>query len=95
MSKRSISKSNRKIPLENFCSYCLFFQPATPRGRPLGGNCTYHKEWIDNASFTTCSDMSNQPLKEKGIYQLVPDQSDRWLYIRREKKIRTRLFLVK
>lgn len=80
---------------ENTCSYCLFFQPYRQGTRPLRGNCAYHKEWIDNATFTTCSDMSNQHLAERGIYRLVSSDESGWLYVRREKKIRTRLFSVK
>jgi hypothetical protein len=91
-------RSPKKSPMkdaENVCSYCLFFQPHTPGFRPLQGNCTYHKEWIENASHTTCSDMSSQSLKEPGIYTLARNNGHGWLYIRREKKLRTRLFLVK
>src|SRR3970282_2102205 len=76
---------------ENICTYCFFFQAWQPRGRPLKGNCTYHKEWIENAALTTCSDMSNQPLEEKGIYQLVSDDGNGWSYVRRTNKLRTRL----
>ena len=86
------SKNDR----ENVCAYCLFFQPDPAASRPLRGNCTYHKEWIENASLTLCSDMSNRPLKEKGIYQLVANgDHDGWLYIHRQEKLRTRLFLIK
>lgn len=66
-----------------------------PRGRALKGNCGHHKEWIEDAAHTTCSDMSNQPLEEKGIYQLVRNNGDGWFYVRRTHKLRTRLFLVK
>lgn len=80
--------------MENTCSYCLFFQ-SYRRGRVLQGNCSYHKEWIENASATTCSDMSNRPLAEKGIYRLVSSDETGWSYIRRQQKLRTRLFSVK
>jgi len=80
---------------ENVCSYCLFFQQSLVGRRPLQGNCCYFKEWIDNASLTTCSDMSAQPLKEKGIYQLVANGDNEPVYVRREHRVRTRLFLVK
>jgi len=61
----------------------------------LKGNCSYHKEWIDNASFYTCSGMSALALKRKGIYRLEADGEGGWLYVRREEKVRGRLFLVK
>jgi SLT domain-containing protein len=38
--------------------------------------------------------MSNRPL-EKGIYQLCEQGHGEWVYMRREKKLRTRLFLVR
>ncbi|MFQ5542131.1 MAG: hypothetical protein ACE5E2_04820, partial [Candidatus Binatia bacterium] len=53
-----------------------------------------HKEWIENASLTTCSDMSVRPLEAKGIYRLVYNQGE-WLYNRRTSKARTRLHLMK
>ncbi|MGH7772583.1 MAG: hypothetical protein ACREQA_10155 [Candidatus Binatia bacterium] len=90
MAKRS------KNGMENVCAYCLFFRPHLEASRPLKGNCTYHKEWIENASLTLCSDMSSRPLKEKGIYQLVANGDHAgWLYIHGKEKLRTRLFLVK
>ncbi len=92
MSRRSAK--NRPYAAENLCSYCLFFQ-RLPSGRGLQGNCTYHKQWIENASQTTCSDMANEPLKDKGIYRLLPNNGDGWSYVRRERKLRTRLFLIK
>jgi len=91
---RSLKKGTPQ-QTENLCSYCLFFQPDPQAATPLRGNCTYHKEWIQNASRTTCSDMSNYPLKEKGIYKLVSDQANGWLHVRRRERIRTRLFLIK
>ncbi|HEV8344740.1 MAG TPA: hypothetical protein VGR30_20465 [Candidatus Binatia bacterium] len=78
---------------ENICSYCLYFQPVPTIRRRRGGNCSYHKQWIDNGSRTTCSDMSQRRL-EKGIYQLVEESRGKWLYVRRKEKVRTRLFLV-
>lgn len=96
MAKRLGSGKKSSIAdAENTCGYCLFFQSYRPGTRPLRGNCAYHKEWIENASFTTCSDMSNTHLAERGIYCLVPNHGSGWLYVRREKKIRTRLFSVK
>ncbi|TAJ97884.1 hypothetical protein EPO44_12110 [bacterium] len=89
---RSLKKTNAD---ENLCSYCLFFQPYPGGSRTLQGNCSYHKEWIESASFTTCSDMSNQPLNEKGIYRLVSSDETGWSYIRRQQKLRTRLYSVK
>jgi len=80
---------------ENVCMYCLFFQPNPPRARPLRGNCAYHKEWIENASVTTCSEMSKWDLKEKGIYLLLGNSENGWSHVLRRNKLRTRLFLVK
>lgn len=96
MAKRIPSgKKNPVLRSENVCSYCLFFQPSRPGTRPLRGNCTHHKEWIENASLTTCSDMSRRHLEEPGIYKLVPGGDEGCIYVRRTKKLRTRLFLVK
>ena len=93
MAKRSAKK--RAGDIESLCSYCLFFQ-SYRTGRVLQGNCAYFKEWIDDASATTCSDMSNEPLKDKGIYRLVVNDNTGGLsYVRREHKLRTRLFLIK
>jgi len=88
------SKQAGKSPGENTCSHCLYFQAPWPGRRPLKGNCSYHMEWIDNASFSTCSDMSSLTLKPKGIYRLESDGAGGWLYVRREGKVRSRLFLV-
>lgn len=88
-------KKNPALSAENVCGYCLFFQPYRPGTRPLRGNCTHHKEWIENACLTTCSDMSSCHLEERGIYKLVPSAEQGCIYVRRTKKIRTRLFLVK
>lgn len=96
MAKRVPSgKKNSVLSAENVCGYCLFFQPEPPGRRPLRGNCTHHKEWIENGWLTTCSDMSSRRLEERGIYQLVPSSENDCIYIRRTKKVRTRLFLVK
>lgn len=43
----------------------------------------------------TDSDMSSRPLKEKGIYRLVQSEANALSYVRREQKLRTRLFLIK
>jgi len=88
------TKYSRKS-VENVCSYCLFFQRDPSAPHSIRGNCTYHKEWIENASLTTCSDMSSHPLKEKGIYRLINKSGEEWIYARRQEKLRTRLFLVK
>jgi len=89
------TKQAGKSPVENTCSHCLYFQAPWPARRPLKGNCSYHKEWIDNASFYTCSEMSALALKRKGIYRLEADGEGGWLYVRHEEKVRSRLFLVK
>lgn len=88
-------KKSSLLGEENLCAYCLFFEPHPTARRKLKGNCVYHKEWIENASRTTCSDMSNQPLEERGIYRLEANEQFGWLYVRRPAKMRTRLFLVK
>ncbi len=89
-----IKKKGRKSHEENTCSRCLYFESHLPDRRPLKGNCTHHKEWIENASFTTCSDMSDRPLEPKGIYRLVYNQGE-WSYDLRTSKPRTRLYLMK
>jgi len=96
MAKKSPSARKRSAAHEeNVCAFCLFFQAPRPGARPLQGNCAYHKQWIDNAALTTCSDMSSRSLAEEGIYRLVASDGDGWTYIRRREKLRTRLFLVK
>lgn len=79
---------------ENTCSYCLYFQPPWSNRRPLRGNCTRHKQWIERASLTTCSEMSSKTLIPKGIYRMVPDRFGKRVYVFREVPMRTRLFLV-
>jgi len=95
MAKRARSPKKSVVDYENLCSYCLFFQPYPAGSRTHQGNCAYYKEWIENAAFTTCSDMSSQSLKEKGIYRLVSNDQVCWFYVRRQEKIRTRLYAVK
>jgi hypothetical protein len=86
----------KRSALDYVCGYCLFFQPQTgDSANQRGGNCVYHKEWIDNAYRTTCSEMSNHTLLEQGIYKLIANGISGWDYIRRSEKIRTRLFSVK
>ena len=93
---RKTNKKNNSPDLDNVCGYCLFFRAQTSRSGPLrSGNCSYHKERIENAYRTTCSDMSHRPLAEKGIYRLVAESGKGWQYIRRTEKLRTRLFAVK
>ncbi|TMA04363.1 MAG: hypothetical protein E6J89_20270 [Deltaproteobacteria bacterium] len=89
-----MSSSQHKAKQENTCNYCLYFQQPPTSQRKLAGNCTHHKEWIEKPARTTCSDMSNRPLK-KGIYQLLEQPRGQLLYIRRKERLRTRLFLVK
>lgn len=80
---------------ENTCAHCLYFKPPLNNRRPLSGNCALHKQWIEHASLTTCSEMSNKPLIPAGIYRLVAGGNAKWNYIRRKVPIRTRLFLVR
>lgn len=90
------SKKRSLLDQENLCAYCLFFQRFPGPSRYVRGNCTYYKEWIENAYLTTCSDMSTCQLQEKGIYRLVDaDATGNWIHLRRSEKHRTRLFLVK
>jgi hypothetical protein len=98
MNEKGKLRPAKRIPLwhyDNLCSYCLFFETHNVPGRLLNGNCTHHKEWIDNASLTTCSDMSKQTLLHHGIYRLSSKPHGTLIYTRREAKIRTRLFLIK
>jgi hypothetical protein len=93
---RRIPKGLAQSALDYVCGYCLFFQPqAGDPGNPRCGNCAYHKEWIENAYRTTCSDMSNHTLAEQGIYKLISNNGAGWDYVRRIEKIRTRLYSVK
>jgi hypothetical protein len=85
--------SKRKIQAENTCYYCLYLKPPPGSHHNKGGNCALHREWIDRATRTTCSEMSNQRL-QAGIYQLSETARGEWIYTRRSKRIRTRLFLV-
>ena len=86
-------KSRRQHPdWENTCNYCLYLQRAP--GNNGSGNCTFHRQWIQRSAFSTCSDMSAQPL-EDGIYTLTAGGAyGTWTYHRRRERIRTRLFLV-
>ena len=90
MSKKPTSR-RQQPDWENTCNYCLYLQ-RTP-GNNGSGNCTFHREWIPRSAFSTCSDMSAQPL-EAGIYTLSTSAYGAWTYNRRHEHIRTRLFLV-
>ena len=67
---------------ENTCNYCLYLQYAPRSSR--SGNCTLHRQWIQRSAFTTCSDMSVQPLDE-GIYTLTAAAYGGWVHQRRHK----------
>lgn len=96
LGERMARRIAKKSALDYVCGYCLFFQPqVADSGSARSGNCAYHKEWIENAYRTTCSDMSNHVLNEKGIYHLVSNPAAGWDYIRRREKVRTRLYAVK
>ena len=85
-------KRRRRYPdWENTCNCCLYLQPVP--GSAGSGNCTFHRQWIHRSAFSTCSDMSAQPL-EKGIYTLSTSAYGTWNYHRRRERVRTRLFLV-
>lgn len=95
MKKRS-EKKTKASALDYVCGYCLFFQAqASESGALRSGNCSYHKEWIDNAYRMTCSDMSTHPLEKQGIYRLVAESGTGWQYVHRTEKVRTRLYSVK
>jgi hypothetical protein len=85
--------SKREQEFENTCSYCLYFIPPPNSRHHSRGNCSLHKQWIESAARTTCSDMSGRPLA-KGIYQLSQRSPGVWDYERRPKPIRTRLFVL-
>lgn len=84
-------KKQHRPDWENTCNYCLYLQYAPRSAR--SGNCTLHRQWIQRSSFTTCSDMSVQPLDE-GIYTLTAAAYGGWVHQRRHKRVRTRLFLL-
>ena len=84
-------KRRRYPDWENTCNYCLYLQPGPRDTR--SGNCAYHRQWIQRAAFSTCSEMSAQRLEE-GLYTLSTSAYDAWTYHRRRQPIRTRLFLV-
>ncbi len=85
-------KRRRRYPdWENTCNYCLHLQSVP--GSAGSGNCTFHRQWIHRSAFSTCSDMSAQPL-EKGIYTLSTSAYGTWNYHRRRERVRARLFLV-
>jgi hypothetical protein len=93
---RKAPKKSASNALDYVCGYCLFFQAqTTASGTSRSGNCSYHKEWIENAYRTTCSDMSNHTFVEQGIYRLIANNGAGWDYVRRTEKLRTRLFSVK
>src|SRR4051812_15153078 len=96
LEERMARRIAKHSDLDYVCGYCLFFQPqASDSGSLRAGNCAYHKEWIENAYRTTCSDMSNHTLGEQGIYNLVANPGTGWDYVRRTAKVRTRLYSIK
>jgi hypothetical protein len=92
LAEDSMASKHREQP-ENTCSYCLYFKPPPNSRQNARGNCSLHKEWIESAARTTCSEMSNRRLA-KGIYQLLEQSRGESIYIQRTTRIRTRLFLV-
>ena len=89
---RKPKRRHRYPDWENTCNYCLYLQPVP--GSAGSGNCTYHRQWIHRSAFSTCSDMSAQPLEE-GIYTLSTSAYGTWNYHRRRERVRTRLFLLR
>jgi hypothetical protein len=85
--------SKLRPEIENTCGYCLYFKPPPNARQSSRGNCSLHKEWIESAGRTTCSEMSNRRLAS-GIYELARREPGEWLYIRRNVRMRTRLFVV-
>src|SRR5919109_777561 len=88
-----MASSKPKAQPENTCQYCLYLKPPPGSRHATGGNCSLHREWIERAARTTCSDMSNLYLP-KGIYHPHEPSRGEWRYVRRKKRIRTRLFLI-
>ena len=88
---RKPKRQPRHPDWENTCNYCLYLQPDPSNAR--SGNCTYHRQWIQRCAYSTCSDMSAQPL-EDGIYTLTSSAYGEWTYHRRRDPVRPRLFLV-
>jgi hypothetical protein len=74
-----MASSKEKSPFENTCHYCLYFKPPPGSLYSKQGNCALHREWIDNAAQTTCSEMSNRRL-QKRIYQLFRKVHGEWHY---------------
>ncbi len=101
MHNSAVNEETKKSPqtmkpsVEHTCSHCLYFHAVKPGRRPLKGNCSHHKEWIEHASLYTCSEMSALSLKPKGIYRMETDGDGGWVHVRRETKVRSRLFLIK
>lgn len=88
-----MSSSPPKSQRENTCHDCLYFKLPPASRHSTRGNCSLHHQWIEHATRTTCSEMSSRRLK-KGIYQLFELYRGEWRYVLREKRLRTRLFLV-
>jgi hypothetical protein len=88
-----MASSKARFQPENTCHFCLYLKPPPGTQRTTCGNCSLHQQWIENATRTTCSDMSNHRL-ESGIYHLLERDRGEWAYILRKSRIRTRLFLM-
>lgn len=95
MENRNRSKRQGRVrpEWENTCNYCLYYHANPGRRAKNAGNCSYHNQWIEASEFTTCSDMSPQPLAP-GIYVLEAMPTGDWAYNRREEAIRTKLFVM-
>lgn len=91
--KSSRRRGKPRPEWENTCNYCLYYHANPLRRSKTAGNCSYHNEWIETSEFTTCSDMSPQSL-QPGIYVLKPTAVGDWCYIRREGRMRTKLFVI-
>lgn len=90
---RPTRRGKQRPEWENTCNYCLYYHPNPRRRSKTSGNCSYHNQWIESSEFTTCSDMSPQRL-EPGIYVLEPTALGDWVYLQREERLRTKLFVV-
>lgn len=90
---RPTRQGKRRPEWENTCNYCLYYHANPLRRSKTSGNCSFHNQWIEASEFTTCSDMSPQPL-EAGIYVLECSPRGDWIYRRRQGGMRTKLFVL-
>ena len=85
--------ADSKAQAENTCHCCLYLKPPPDARQATRGNCSLHKEWIDSAARTTCSEMSKRHLQRGNLPANRTDPRRVALHTA-EDRIRTRLFLV-